>query len=387
MINKRTNILENGITLVALVVTIIVLLILAGITINMAIGSNGLIERTKISKEEKIIGDEKEQIQLAFMSAKVKGLGNKVNKPDLQEELDMSVGDNKTKVTGSDRLKVKFIDTENEYYIFQDGTLEKKNGVSNPNAMEISELYDGANIFFGLDVINYAETLPEELQDIGWQLFYAGALDGETEERIYLISKEYIKNTKLPTVKKEGVEVVGARPIPIDGSEYKAKFGNNLNDGVMTQYVGSTDVETKLQKLNSKYYSFLNGNTSTADNIKAIAYMLDTITWGKFSNSTQGYAEYAIGGPTIELLFKAYNKVSERTQTNYCMGQIDSTGGYIISRDGGKTYDNYCQIISNLHKPYSVAHLKTQAMAYWLASPAKYSNMVAVVDNWRTCRK
>lgn len=33
---------EHGITLVALVVTIIILLILAGVTINMALGDNGL---------------------------------------------------------------------------------------------------------------------------------------------------------------------------------------------------------------------------------------------------------------------------------------------------------------------------------------------------------
>ncbi|MBR3134621.1 MAG: hypothetical protein IKG56_04080 [Clostridia bacterium] len=43
---------DLGITLVALVVTIIVLLILAGVTINMALGNNGLIVKTKMTKEE-----------------------------------------------------------------------------------------------------------------------------------------------------------------------------------------------------------------------------------------------------------------------------------------------------------------------------------------------
>ncbi|MBR3134239.1 MAG: hypothetical protein IKG56_02115 [Clostridia bacterium] len=47
MKNKRSNVKEEGITLVALVVTIIVLLILAGVTINLALGENGLIEKTK----------------------------------------------------------------------------------------------------------------------------------------------------------------------------------------------------------------------------------------------------------------------------------------------------------------------------------------------------
>ncbi|MBR3325162.1 MAG: type II secretion system protein [Clostridia bacterium] len=38
---------ERGITLVALVVTIIVLLILAGVTITLALGSNGVIGRAQ----------------------------------------------------------------------------------------------------------------------------------------------------------------------------------------------------------------------------------------------------------------------------------------------------------------------------------------------------
>ena len=38
---------EKGITLVALVVTIIVLLILAGVTISLALNNTGIITRTK----------------------------------------------------------------------------------------------------------------------------------------------------------------------------------------------------------------------------------------------------------------------------------------------------------------------------------------------------
>lgn len=38
---------QNGITLVALVITIIVLLILAGVTISLTLGENGLITRAQ----------------------------------------------------------------------------------------------------------------------------------------------------------------------------------------------------------------------------------------------------------------------------------------------------------------------------------------------------
>lgn len=41
---------ENGITLVALVVTIVVLLILAGVSISLVLGQNGLINNAKDAK-------------------------------------------------------------------------------------------------------------------------------------------------------------------------------------------------------------------------------------------------------------------------------------------------------------------------------------------------
>ena len=42
---------ERGITLVALVVTIVVLLILAGVSISMVLGNNGVVTKAKESKE------------------------------------------------------------------------------------------------------------------------------------------------------------------------------------------------------------------------------------------------------------------------------------------------------------------------------------------------
>ena len=44
---------ENGITLIALVVTIVVLLILAGISLNLVLGNNGLIKKSKYAKDER----------------------------------------------------------------------------------------------------------------------------------------------------------------------------------------------------------------------------------------------------------------------------------------------------------------------------------------------
>lgn len=62
---------QKGITLIALVVTIIVLLILAGISIAMLTGDNGIITRTNQSKMSQIEGQVKEEVKLAVQSAKI----------------------------------------------------------------------------------------------------------------------------------------------------------------------------------------------------------------------------------------------------------------------------------------------------------------------------
>ena len=64
---KRTK--QNGITLIALVITIIVLLILAGVSIATLTGQNGILTRANDAKEQTEIADEKEAIQLAYAGA------------------------------------------------------------------------------------------------------------------------------------------------------------------------------------------------------------------------------------------------------------------------------------------------------------------------------
>ena len=62
---------ESGITLIALVVTIILLLILAGVTISMLTGENGILNRAMEAKKKTETANEKEIIQTEFLSAQM----------------------------------------------------------------------------------------------------------------------------------------------------------------------------------------------------------------------------------------------------------------------------------------------------------------------------
>ena len=64
---KDKEIQEKGITLIALVVTIILLLILAGVTISQIAGSNGLFQRARQAVEKYKNAAEEEQIQIGML--------------------------------------------------------------------------------------------------------------------------------------------------------------------------------------------------------------------------------------------------------------------------------------------------------------------------------
>lgn len=66
MIKKRRN---KGITLIALVVTIIVLLILAGVTIATFTGENGILNRANEAKEKNKQANAEEQVNLAVQAS------------------------------------------------------------------------------------------------------------------------------------------------------------------------------------------------------------------------------------------------------------------------------------------------------------------------------
>ena len=60
---------ESGITIIALIVTIVVLLILAGVSISLIIKRNGIISKAEVAKQETEIADEKEKINLSALAA------------------------------------------------------------------------------------------------------------------------------------------------------------------------------------------------------------------------------------------------------------------------------------------------------------------------------
>ncbi len=107
---------NKGITLVALVVTIVILLILAGITIELTLGSDGIIQKTKFAKNQSCMQSDKEAIQIAYST--VYHLYDKVvTAQDLQEQLTYDGKDAECEIVENNKIKVKIVKCEHEFLV------------------------------------------------------------------------------------------------------------------------------------------------------------------------------------------------------------------------------------------------------------------------------
>lgn len=190
-----------------------------------------------------------------------------------------------------------------------------------------------------------------------WRIFH---VDGKN---VYIIADEYIPFNVAPLGRKgSALYINGDRSIP-----YRLSFDKVVND-----YNGSEDITyEKIKALNSMYFK-ANTSKNTNLNMKAVAYMLDTKAWGKFAN---GNAEYAIGGPTLELFVKSYNLTHERK-----LKVMSVEIGYMIKYEDKNDFHYYVSMLESRDSLYFKPDT-SEARAMWLASPsAFFTDYVMNVD-------
>ncbi len=314
---KNTFKSSKGITLVALVITIIILLILAGISIS-ALTNTGIFGKAK----------------------------------DAKQKADEAALDQNTKLD----------EYESEINAYLSGI--------NANTIASATDTEKANNYYGKSV-NYTSANGVT----GWKIFYAGKMTDATDEtnNIYLIADDYVDVAKLPKGTNEAGQSVGNAP----AYDLKVATFNNIMDAYST---GSARITTDtIKNLNGSFFARSDASTNTYYNMKAVAYMLDTTAWSAFKDSN-GKADYVIGGPTLEMLFKSYNQ--KHPGKNY-EAQATSATGYKLRVNGG-SWSNYMTSSSDyLDSSDSLYVLPSSkgAADMWLASPsANTTRSVMIVD-------
>ena len=112
---------SRGITLIALVITIIVLLILAGVSIATLTGQNGILTQANNAKTQTEIANEKEAISLAYTGA----MADKKGRDNVTaDDMNRQFGLNGTEATasGNNPITVSF-DSGREYTIDSNGNI------------------------------------------------------------------------------------------------------------------------------------------------------------------------------------------------------------------------------------------------------------------------
>ena len=210
---------------------------------------------------------------------------------------------------------------------------------ANPNAGKLLNPQTLTANDYGGQVSNYK---PTNGSTVGWKIFHT---DGQN---IYLIADNYISNQYKPKGKK--------------GTNYSSSngtYGSNLN--AAKDYAGITDILSSLKTKWLNKYTY----TSTYYNMRATAYLLDTNVWSTFKDSA-GYADYAVGAPTLELFTASYN-VTHDTDIDI---QASSSTGYKMKWSNSSTYSNEITGLDTTESLYIINNLYNRTVfGTWLASP------------------
>ncbi len=142
--NKKQRKNNNGITLIALVITIIVLLILAGVSIAMLTGENGILTQAQTAKEETEKASVIEKAQTDLLGKQAESQNSKVTAGVLKQVLEKYFKD----VPSEDKLTVDSdITTKDEYGNY---------------TMKVSDIYNGEIKFYPI----------EDSLEIGTEVYY-----------------------------------------------------------------------------------------------------------------------------------------------------------------------------------------------------------------------
>ena len=111
---------NKGITLIALVVTIIILLILAGLTITMLTGENGILTQTRLAQKKTKISSEKEAIEMAICEVQMSNQKEAtINLDEIKKSIQKYLDTDNITITNNEKgiANVLVEDSKRVYYI------------------------------------------------------------------------------------------------------------------------------------------------------------------------------------------------------------------------------------------------------------------------------
>jgi hypothetical protein len=248
MINKK-----RGITLIALVITIIIMLLLAAVAIQMSFGENGLIVKANQAKLEQEKSGLLELLKIEYLNLKAKAIKDEQTVPDVEATLSTP----------------KFLES---YNIIGSNIVDKKG-----NVIENKE-----------DVI---KKLKNEYNDLGSKVISGVTIKPEDKDKmiIKLIVKDRKANLRFCRYVAESYGPL--KPLTIDFGTGEISDQINFYYGELREYeVG----EYILKMTNTSFFSI-----EAPDNIE-----LEILQWGIIDRNEDHYGPYTIELPYVKKIYE-----------------------------------------------------------------------------------
>ncbi len=259
----KENRKQEGVTLIALVITIIILIILAGVAINALVGENGMIMQAQRAKEETEISEQKEGIVLALAAARISDRQyQKITLQGLQKAIDEQFSANMAKVftNGSDGFIIQF--SNREYEVNGNMVLQIKK-VTDKNPGELAGV--------GTEESPY---LIESIEDLIW--FAKDVTEGNRYEGKFVRLQESLNfNADSSYVNSKRKGFCG----------YRNELKESLTSGEGFLPIGTAD---NIQQNNYSFWGVLDGNGKSISNLymnKHVSDNVNDVRIGLFGNN------------------------------------------------------------------------------------------------------
>ena len=327
----------KGITLIALVITIIVLLILAGVTIATLTGDNGILNQAGKAKDKTTEAESIERVQVEVAGSY--GIDGTIDKEQLNKNLKNING-----------------------LIYNGNALSDSNKIANLPATVTLNGYD-----IVINANGGVEKIPEIIAKIiaNPQAYYGKKVTN------YKASDSDTNNYRIFYVDKDNYFKDGYNTIYL-----KADFSGVVS--CSTSYDASQTLIKKMNPLWATKENTVAAETTTISNPneQAAAWLCDPSKWTAYCDTDK--ANYAIGGPSAEMYVKSYNQTHGDDALG-CQYQTNNVPGYIykvndtIQNDGWSTNSDTIDY-SMTYKSMYCGQDGNKTGYWWLASPSAYGS-------------
>ena len=287
---------KNGITLIALVITIIVLLILAGVTIATLTGDNGILTKAQNAKEKNAQKTVEEQINLAVQASRINE-GLVIDKDILEQELT----NNGIEITKSENDELPWTVKKDGYVytISENGEVKEKEGLV-ITAGDI-EILKGATE----EKKVRAQILSGETGTIKWESTGNITLSeaGENEVTVKVNSNANAGETATVTAKVEG-----------------KTYQDSINVKIVAKVTGVTAEKIEVSIGDKSKIGKITAVPENAESVEVTSYVSQDITKATVDEKTGEVTGVQEGETTVTI--NAKGKLSGAVVTGTCSVKV-----------------------------------------------------------------